>query len=98
VDRKLRSTGSELKKKPPGGARTVQTPENVETVRRAVVTSPRHPAVKHATALGISDWSVRLILHLDVHFHPCKMMAVQELHQHTRANRKVFAPIFFQPQ
>jgi hypothetical protein len=28
------STGSTLKKKPPGGARVVGTPENVEAVRR----------------------------------------------------------------
>jgi transposase len=49
----FRSTGSALKKKPPGGKGTVQTPENVENVRRAVVTRPHHSATKHAIALGI---------------------------------------------
>jgi hypothetical protein len=51
----FRLTGSTLMKKPHGGAQTVRTPENVETVRRAVV-------------------------NLDLHYHPYKMMAVQELH------------------
>jgi transposase len=58
----FRSTGSALKKKPPGGARTVRTPENVEIVRRAVLASPHRSAAKHAIALGISDRTVRRIL------------------------------------
>jgi hypothetical protein len=72
----FRSTGSAPKKKPLGGARTIRTPENVETVRQAVVTSLRHSAMKHAIALGISDWHVRRILHLDLGSHPCNMMVV----------------------
>jgi hypothetical protein len=87
----FRSTGSALKKKPPGGARTVRIPENVETVKWAVVTSPRHSATKHAIALGISDLSVRQILHVDLHFHPYKMMVVQELNQRYWAYRIAFA-------
>jgi hypothetical protein len=47
--------------------------------------------MKHAIALGISDRSVRQILHLDLHFHPYKMMVVQELNQHDWANPVAFA-------
>jgi hypothetical protein len=47
--------------------------------------------MKHAIALGISDQSVRRILHLDLQFHPYKMMVMQELHQHEWANRVAFA-------
>jgi hypothetical protein len=87
----FRSIGSALKKRLPGGARIVQTPENVETVRQAVVTSPCRSAMKHAIALGISDQSVRRILHLAWHFHPYKMVVVQELHQRDWAKHIAFA-------
>jgi hypothetical protein len=37
--------------------------------------------MKRAIALGIPGRSVRRILHLDLYFHPYKMMVVQELHR-----------------
>ena len=43
--------------------------------------SPRRSARKHASALGLSDRSVRKILHQDLHFHPYKMAIVQELYE-----------------
>lgn len=78
----FRLTGSALKKKPPGDAQTVLTPENIEAVRRAVVNSPCHSASKHGDALCIPDHSVRRVLHLDLNFHPYKIMIMQELNQH----------------
>lgn len=75
----FRLTGSALKKKSPGGVRTVQTQENIEAVRWAVENSPRRSASKHGAALGISDRSVQRIFSLN--FHPYKIMAVQELNQ-----------------
>jgi hypothetical protein len=51
-------------------------------VRQAVTTSPQRSAIKHDLALGISDWSVRRILHTDLKFHPYKMIVVQELREH----------------
>jgi hypothetical protein len=48
----FRLTGTALKKKAPTGARTIWTPENVETVRRAGVTSLCCSATKHAIALA----------------------------------------------
>ena len=66
--------------------RTSQTPENIEAVRRSVLQSPRRSAGKHTSALGISNRSVRRILHQDLHFHPYKMVVVQELTQHDWIN------------
>ena len=44
----FRTTGSVMKKKPPGLLRSVRTPENVDTVRRAVLASTRRSARRQA--------------------------------------------------
>ena len=49
--------------------------------------SPRRSARKQASALGISNHSVRRILHQDLHFHPYKVVVVQELIQQDWINR-----------
>jgi hypothetical protein len=59
----FRATGSALKKKSPGRPCTVTTPENVARVRASIQQSPKRSAHKHAAALGLSDRSVRRILH-----------------------------------
>jgi len=74
-------------KKRRGRPRTSRTPENIEAVRRSVLQSPRCSARKHASALGISNRSVRRIPHQDLHFHPYKMAVVQELTQQDWINR-----------
>ena len=74
-------TSSALKRKSPGRPRSVQTPETITTVRHAVTTSPQRSAAKHALALGVSHRSVRRITHLDLKFHPYKIMMVQELQE-----------------
>ena len=79
--RNFRQTSSTLKQKSPGRTRSIQTPETITTVRHAVTTSPQHSAAKHALALGVSDPSERRILHLDLKFHPYKMMMVHELQE-----------------
>lgn len=58
---------------------SVRSPENVEAVRQSILESPRRSARKHSAALGISDRSLRRILHSDLHFHPYKLAVVQEL-------------------
>lgn len=62
-----------------GVPRPVRSPENIEAVRASMLRSPRRSARKHASALGLSDRSVRRILRDDLHFHPYKMAIVQEL-------------------
>ena len=79
--RNFRQASSALKPKSPGRPRSVQTPETITTVRHAITTSPQRSAAKHALALGVSDRSVRRILHLDLKFHPYKIMMVQELQE-----------------
>jgi hypothetical protein len=48
--------------------------------------SPRHSDRRHSVALGISNCSVRRILHKDLNFHLYKMVMVQELSNHDMAN------------
>ena len=55
----------------------VRTPENVEKVKISIERLPMPSASKHALALGISDRTVRRILHRDLNFHPYKVPVVQ---------------------
>lgn len=66
-------------KKKPGPSKTTRTPENVERVKQAVLQSPKRSARKHASALRISDRTLRRILHQDLKFHPYKLAVVQKL-------------------
>ena len=75
----FRDTGSALMRKPSGRPRSDRTPENIQIVRESVLGSPRRSAHKHSAALSLSLRSVRRILHLDLKFHPYKLMVVQEL-------------------
>ena len=86
--RQLEATGSTLRRGTHGRRRSIRTPENVERVRAAIIQSPRRSARRHAVALGISSRSLRRILHMDLHFHPYKMMMAQELNQTDFANRQ----------
>ncbi|GBN79769.1 hypothetical protein AVEN_56597-1 [Araneus ventricosus] len=84
----FRETGSCLKRKSPGRPRHVRTLENVAAARDAVTKSPRRSACKQASALGLSQRSLRRILHEDLKFHPNKMMLVQEMKECNWPNRK----------
>ncbi|XP_076039316.1 uncharacterized protein LOC143024401 [Oratosquilla oratoria] len=77
----FRATGSALKRKPPGRPRSARTPDSVQAVRLSVTQSPTRSARKHASALGLSDRTVRRILHTDMQFHPYKLMIAQKLHE-----------------
>lgn len=92
----LRSGGSLMKRQPPGPRRTVRTPENVERVRQAVLTSPRRSVCRHSAALRISNSSVRRILHRDLGFHPYKMSVVHKLTEGDYPQRAAFAEAMLQ--
>ena len=64
--RHLEETESTLCRLGHGAPRTVRTPENLQLVRESIEQSPRRSARKHAVALGISDRSLRRILHKDL--------------------------------
>jgi len=59
-------TGSTVKKKG-GSVKTVRTPQDMDAVRASFEQSPRRSAVRHSKKLGLSESSVRRILHLDLH-------------------------------
>ena len=61
-------TGSAVKKKG-GSVKTVPTPQYIDAVRVLLEQSPRRSAVHHSKKLGLSESSVRRILHLDLHFY-----------------------------
>jgi hypothetical protein len=65
--RNFEATGSTLKKKG-GSVKTVRTPENIAVVREAIGSSPHRSARRHTVSLGLSEASVRRILHKDLHF------------------------------
>jgi len=79
-----------MKRKPPGLPHSVRTPENVDTVRRAVLASPRRSARRQALALGMSHHSLHRILHDELKFHPYKIMIVQQLAKGDFAQRRDF--------
>ena len=58
-------TGSAVKRKG-GSAKTVRTPQNIDAVRASFEQSPSRSAVRHSKKLGLSESSVRRILHLDL--------------------------------
>ena len=79
--RNFRQTSSALKLKSPGKPGSVLTPETIAAVKYVFTKSPQRSAAKHALVLGVSDCSVRRILHLDLKFHPYKIMMVQEIQE-----------------
>lgn len=87
----LRTTGSIVKKKPPGPAKTARTPENVNRVREALIRSPTRSARRHACELRLNRESLRRILQQDIKFHPYKMCIVQKLEIRDYAQREDFA-------
>ncbi|GFT99808.1 DUF4817 domain-containing protein [Nephila pilipes] len=64
------------------------TPENVERVPKVVLKSPKRSACKYATALQLSDRTVRRILHEDLKFHPNKLAVEQKLNTGDFLTRK----------
>ncbi len=62
----------------------------MEHVRRALVTSPTRSGVKHASALGISQWTFRRLVK-DLSFHPYKIKLTQVLKPTDYDKRLVFA-------
>jgi hypothetical protein len=77
------ATGSALKKKG-GSVKTVSTSKNIAVVREAIERSPHHSARRHSVSLGLSEASVRLIFHKDLHFYPYKIQVTHALHEQLR--------------
>ena len=67
----LEATGSTLKKKG-GSVKTVRKPGNIAVVRETIERSPHRSAHRHSVSLGLSEASVRRILHKNLYFYPYK--------------------------
>lgn len=93
--RNFEATGSTVKKRG-GSAKKVRTPENIAIVREAIERSPRRSARRHSVALGLSDRSVRRILHKDLHFHAYKIQIVHALQEQDHGNRLQFCETLLQ--
>ena len=85
-----------MKKKPLGPVATSRTPENVERVRKAVARSPTRSARRHAVKLGMSESTVRRILHKDLRFHPYKMMILKMLNEGDYQQRLAFTQLMLE--
>ena len=67
--------------------KSVRTPENIAAVRQAIVRSPHRYGRRHSMSLGLSEGSVRLILHKDLHFYPYKFQVTDALHERDYVNK-----------
>jgi len=81
-------TGSTVKKNG-GSVKTVRTLQNMDAVGASFEQSPRRSSVRHSKKLGLSEGSVRRILHLDLHFDPYIIQVVQKLEEGDAAKRLV---------
>ena len=78
MGRNFEDTGSALRKKG-GSVNTVRTLESTAVVREATERSPHRSARRHSVSLGLSEASVRRILHKDLHVYPYKIQVTHAL-------------------
>ena len=86
----FRTSGSVMKRTSTGRPRMARTPENVESVRRSVIESPRRSTRRRASILGLSRRSLQQILRGELNFNPYKIMIVQKLLPSDFVQRKLF--------
>ena len=84
----FRTTDSLNKRNLSGIPRSARTPEHFQTEREFVVQALTHSGLRHASALGLSNRTVRRILHVELKFYRCRLMVVHELQECDRENRK----------
>ena len=65
-------------------------------VKEAIERSPHHSARHHSVSLGLSEASIRRILHKDLHFYPYKIQVTHALHECDYVNRVNFCQTFLQ--
>jgi len=91
---KWRQEGSAKGSKSQGRPSSVPAPDNVERVRDAMLRSPRRSAQQQAIALCLDEYSVRLILHKDLHYRPYKIQVAQELSKRDKVSQLQFCNEF----
>ena len=91
---KWRQEGSVKDSKPQGRPFSARTPHNVESVRDAMLRSPRRSARRQGLALHLNECSVRRILRKDLRYHPYKIQVAQKLSARNKVNRLQFCNEF----
>ena len=74
---------------------TARTSENVAVVREATERNPHRSARRDSVSLGLSEATVRRILHKCLYFTPHKIQVTHALHERYYASRVNFCQIFF---
>ena len=72
------------------------TPENIAVVRETIERSSHRSARRHSVSLGLSEASVRRILHKDLHFYPYQSPVTHVPHERDYVNRVNFCQTFLQ--
>jgi len=89
--KKVRETGLLLDNRNCPRARTVHTPENIETVARSVRQNPSTSTRRRSQQLAISRTSLKRILHKDLGLFVYKVQMTQELKANDHPIRYQFA-------
>lgn len=89
--KRLRATASAMNQKTAGRPRTMRTPDNINSVRRAVNRHPRWSLRKPAQSLQLTRASVQRIFRKDLHFQPYNIQLCQFLKPGDHLRRKTFA-------
>lgn len=87
---RFEETGSVEGRRPYQHARPARTRENVAAVSESVREGPTTSTRRRSQQLGISDTTLRRILHIDLHLHPYKIQLTQELKPADHQQRRVF--------
>jgi hypothetical protein len=89
------ATGSTLKKKG-GSVKIEHTTQYIAVVREAIERSPHCSARRHSVSLRLSEASVLLILHKDLHFYLYKIQNTHALYKCDYVNRVHLCQTFLQ--
>jgi hypothetical protein len=84
---------SVAKRKPPKRMISLKTPEDIERVRQAYVTSPQRSASRNTIAVRMSDSTVRQILHEELNFLPHKMVMCEAINDQDTVYRKILCEV-----
>lgn len=76
---KFEETGNTMPDKSSGRKRTSRTSMNVDRVRQSVMDDPRQSLRLRAASLNLNKSTVHRIISKDLHFHPYKIVIVQEM-------------------
>ncbi|GFY40606.1 DUF4817 domain-containing protein [Trichonephila inaurata madagascariensis] len=84
----FRAIRTAMKQKPLGSPRAVTTPENVAHERASIGLSLKRSALKHATALGLPNRSLTVMVASDCYYHMIETFLQPKLKQFIEDNEE----------